>query len=501
LDYVRLNGGPLNNYGTVSPGGWGVVQTTALDGAYVQTASGVYDFDLDLAHTGHAGEVDLLAATGTAQLQGSYVLNVLDPDDALPGSHVATIISAQGGLSASNLMLDAPSSVIARFELINNVQNLDIHYTINFAPTDIGLNLNQLAVGQHINAIQTAGSPAFGPIAGELFYVSSPDTLKAIYDSFSPETYADEIAAVDLATERFTDSMMSCPLSTDQFKVRGDSCAWAKATGTWLGLQATANNQAFDEQSAGVAGGYEKQVSGHIRLGYALSADNVTGGMGFRNDASGMRYQGGLVAKGDWADWGLDLAAAFGTEKLSTSRTVLTPQNAFTALGQQRMTWEAYTARFSRTWRYDGRFGGLYAKPMFEVSDVRVRNGPLAETGAGPLDLDAPAQWQNEARISPKLELGAETLLGGFAYRPYVRGGFTRVLDGEEPLFDAAFASAPAGVPDFVTTAKLDRMTADAEAGLTIVGPGGASARLGWFGQFGKRTDEQGAALKFTLPF
>jgi hypothetical protein len=501
LDYVRLNGGLLTNLGLVTPGGTNFVQTTALDGSYLQGPGGAYNFDLDLKFTGKPGEADLMAATGTAQLQGKYVLNPMDPGDALPGSHVATIISADGGLSASNLELDAPASLVARFELIHNVQDLDIHYTIDFSPDDIGLNPNQVAVGDHINAIQTAGSPAFSPIAAQLFFVSDPGTLKAIYNSFSPEPYADQIAATYLASERFADSMMSCPLSSPQFHVRGDSCAWVKATGTWLGLSATANNQGFTEQAAGVAGGYEKQVGEHLKLGYALSAENVTGGMGLRSDASGGRYQGGLVAKGDWSGWGLDLAAAYGTEKLQTSRTVLTPQQGYTAYGHQRLTWQAYTARLSHTWRYDGRSGSVYAKPMFEAGYAHVRNGPLAETGAGPLDLVSPAQTQTETRISPKLELGAETVSRGVSYRPYVRAGFTRVLDGDAPLFEAAFSSAPAGVGTFPGASKLDRTTADAEAGVTIVGSTGVSARLGWFGQFGKRTNEQGMALKVTLPF
>ncbi len=498
LDYVKLNGGLLTNLGHVTPGGSNAVQTTALQGAYLQGAGGVYDFDLDLKFTGKAGEADRLSATGTANLQGSYVLNIMDPDHALPGSHHTTIISGDGGLTTSNLNLVAPASLVARFELIHTTTTLDIHYAIDFSPDDIGLNPNQVAVGDHINAIQTAGSPAFGPIASQLFYVSSPAILKADYNTFMPEAYADQIAAAYLATERFSDSMMSCPLASDHVHFRDNGCVWTRATGTWLNLAATGNNQGFTEQSAGVAGGVEAHVTDHLRLGYALSAENVTGGLGLRSDAHGARYQGGVVAKGAWGDgWGLDLAAAYGTEKLSTTRIVLAPQQSFTAIGKQRVTWQAYTGRISKTWKFDS----AYAKPMFEVGYAHVRNGALNETGAGPLNLTAPVQVQTETRISPKLELGAEATHGRFTYRPYVRGGFTRVLDGDAPLFAAAFQSAPAGVGTFPAAAKLDRMTADAEAGVSVVGPNGASAKLGWFGQFGKRTNEQGAALKFTFPF
>ena len=281
-----------------------------------------------------------------------------------------------------------------------------------------------------------------------------------------PEAYADQIAAAYLATERFSDSMMSCPLASDRVRFNDRGCVWSRATGTWLGLAATARNQGFTEQAAGVAGGAEARVTEHLRLGYALSAESVTGGMGLRSDAHGGRYQGGLVGKGEWGDgWGMDLAAAFGTEKLSTNRSVLTPQQAFSATGKQRVTWQSYTARVSRTWKFDQ----AYLKPMFEIAHAHVRNGPLAETGAGPLSLTAPAQTQSETRISPKLELGAEATQGAFAYRPYVRGGFTRVLDGDAPLFEAAFASAPAGVGTFPAAAKLDRLTADAEAGVCLL--------------------------------
>ena len=57
--------------GTVSPGGTGTIQTTALTGNYVQSAGGTLAVDADWPTSAS----DKLAITGTAKLAGKVVVN------------------------------------------------------------------------------------------------------------------------------------------------------------------------------------------------------------------------------------------------------------------------------------------------------------------------------------------------------------------------------------------------------------------------------------------
>ena len=64
-----------------------------------------------------------------------------------------------------------------------------------------------------------------------------------------------------------------------------------------------------------------------------------------------------------------------------------------------------------------------------------------------------------------------------------------------------AFESAPPVSGSFDVAARLDKTTADAELGVSLVNAKGASAKLNWSGQFGDRLSNQSLAVKFSVPF
>jgi hypothetical protein len=64
LSLRQADQGTLTNRGNLSPGGKGVVQTTALTGNLVQTSSGKISVDVDRT----AGQADRINVSGTAQL-------------------------------------------------------------------------------------------------------------------------------------------------------------------------------------------------------------------------------------------------------------------------------------------------------------------------------------------------------------------------------------------------------------------------------------------------
>ena len=493
LDYVKLNGGLLTNDGILTPGGNGVVQTTLVEGSFKQTTTGVFLTDLDLGKTGKAGEIDRLDVTGSLDLKGKFVLQIADPGHILPGDHTATILNGSGSVTSSGMQLVAPTSSIATFELKTTADDLKLHYVVDFSPA--GFNINRTAVGDHINNIQLAGSSdIFAPVAAELFWEPSQVNLANYYDSFSPETYADQVAVTTFAIVGFTDSMMTCPTAPGQ--AAATNCVWAKAGGRLLTLDATAQDMAYEERATGLSGGFE-DGNDRWRFGAAASAEDLRTGVTHRTQGNGERYQFGAVVKHIRGPLTAALAFDAGVSSVETSRAVLLPSGLRMAEGKQNLGFKALTARVSYRLGDDR----AYFKPIAELSHSEVTTHAFTETGAGALNLVAPRQEDQATRLSVKAEVGGEYMQGVTAIRPYARVGATQTLSGRAPLFTAAFQSAPTPSGQFSVAGRLDKTTLDTELGVTIVNAKGASAKLNWSGQFGDRVSNQSLAVKFSVPF
>ena len=499
LDYVKLNGGDLINHGLLSPGDAGVVQTTMVTGDFIQSATGNMLTDLDLLRTGKSGEIDQLKLTGSIDIKGAFTLNILNPGYALPGSHVVTILDGSGALTQSGVTLNKPVSAVASFALAATSQDLTLKYDIDFSPA--GLNRNQTALGDHVNAIQLAGSsPTFAPVTAELFYVPTVPALAKVYDSFSPEAYGAQQVGQIFASQQFADSMFSCPRAGEGVAFSERGCLWVKPSARWLELSASSQAMAYNEHSTGLSGGFEAAVGdGAWRVGGALSAEDVGGGVEHRTTGDGGRYQAGLVAKRDPGQgFGFGVAVHGGKSDMKTARMVLLPASpARMARATQEMNFAAATARASYRWGSDRG----YVKPMLEASAVKVETKGFTETGAGALDLVVPGQKDTYGRVSFKVEAGGEFKAGGAAIRPYGRAGLSYSSDAEKALFTAAFKGAPAAAASgFSVNPGLDKTTFDTELGASVIGRA-ASARLAWTGQFGDRTNNQTLSLKISVPF
>mgnify|MGYP007072814972 CR=1 FL=1 len=495
LDYVRLNGGLLTNDGVLTPGGAGLVQTTQVTGGLKQTVGATFLTDLDLLRTGLSREIDQLTVSGAADLKGRFVLGILNPGYVRPGDHTATIISAGGSLTTSDLTLDAPVSAIASFALEATAHELNLNYVVDFSPA--GFNANRTSVGDYINTIQTAGSsPGFAPVAAQLFYEPSPAALARYYDTFSPEAYGDQAAVTTYASDRFADAMMSCPVAPGRPQGSDQGCVWARISTRSLTLDATAQDQAFRERSRGLSFGVEAAPAEGWRVGAAASAESVDTGLTPFTSGDGERYQFGVTVKRLAGPFTLALAAGTGVSDLETRRYVLLPGGQSQAQATQTLSFQALTARAS--WRLGS--DSFYARPMVEVSRMTVDTDGFTETGAGALNLVVPGQSSDTTRASFKVELGGEFSQGGNVARPYARVGVSSLVSGAESPFTAGFQAAPGGVNPFDVTSRLDKTTFDAELGVTAVSDRG-SARLGWSGQFGDRIANQTFAIKLTVAF
>jgi hypothetical protein len=220
---VTVNlGGPaagnlLTNEGLLSPGAFLTVMTTNENGNFLQTAPGscggfgvptstcgYFGVDLDLK----SSTADRLNATGTANVSGAVVVNIGNAGDATPGSNTLTVISAAGGETHPNLVVQAQQTAVAQYSLVYpNATDIDLKYSIDFSPA--GLTQNQHSVGNAINAIQTAHVQTFRPIAAAIFYQPTVNVLGATYDSLSGEGVAAVEQTAISANDMFHSSILS----------------------------------------------------------------------------------------------------------------------------------------------------------------------------------------------------------------------------------------------------------------------------------------------------
>jgi uncharacterized protein with beta-barrel porin domain len=295
---IKLGAGNVfTNEGLISPGALLRVLTTNETGNFVQTVTGscgtfgfptstcgYYGLDLEFQNQ----TADRLNVTGTASVSGQVVVNILNPGLALPGTHEVTILSTAAGETHPNLGLQSQPTAVATYSLTYpNATDIDLQYVINFSPG--GLTQNEHAVGNAINAIQTARiSPNFLPIAAALFYQPDVATLGRVYDSLSGEGVAAVEQTAIQANDLFHTSISRQAmfwLFDDESSDKNSQTFYKKlgvAERTWR-LWATGNgggskysgdplvgSASMSEIGAGSAAGFDYQVNPNILVGLAI---------------------------------------------------------------------------------------------------------------------------------------------------------------------------------------------------------------------------------------
>ena len=194
-------GNTLTNQGTLAPGGSGTIQTTALTGNLVQSGTGTFAVDLNLA----GATADRLNVTGSANLAGTVGVSVT----TLPGALTQqfTILSATGGTTNNGLGLSASPALNAALSF-PNANDVVLGITVDFSTS--ALNANQTAIAHYMDASLGAGAGALGPVLLGLLNTAGLDAYKAALDELSPEIYSDTQITALYAALAFADHLLSC---------------------------------------------------------------------------------------------------------------------------------------------------------------------------------------------------------------------------------------------------------------------------------------------------
>ena len=227
---VNLGAGNLlTNSGTWSPGGSIAVATTNVTGNFTQTVTGELLTDVNLgATTG-----DLTNVTGTSNLAGN--VRVQATNLAL-GPRQVKIFSAAGGTTNNGLGLIASPSLNASI-LFPNANDVVLSINLNFTAPGIGLNQNQINLGNYFNTAVGAGSGGLGPLLLGLINSGPTDVsgyLSAL-NQLLPEVYLNTETATLFSSEEFTNNLFSCRMAgRGAAFIRQNQCVWVRPNGRTL---------------------------------------------------------------------------------------------------------------------------------------------------------------------------------------------------------------------------------------------------------------------------
>ena len=501
-----------NSGGSLAVGGVGAIGAGTIDGDYVQDAGGDFLVDLDLA----TGEGDFLTVSGTAALAGTVT-----PRDVNAASDDMqfTILSAAGGVTDNGLTLNDFASPLVSAELIfPNANDVVIDVGIAFAPPDVALTDDQVALAGYLEVVFDAGGAdgALGEVFDALFFgIDGEAAYVDALNQLSPEAFLSVQTASVNAAAGFSDEMFSCADKTDASTLsREGECLWLRVSGGSLDVDSDIDRGGgtigFEEDTVGVTAGWQFEVAENLQVSVAAGFETVTIDTDGGARSEGDRFMGGISVKHQRGPWRLAGALSGGFADYETTRTISFGGFSDTVMSTQDVTHAALELRVG----YQLDFDRWYAKPFIDGAVAVVDLGDATESGgAGALVFEG--DDQSFLSVSPGVEIGAEFALSEtFALKPYLRAG-PSFVDNAELGLNAGFLEAPAGVGGFAESAAVDDLYADIEAGVTLFKLGGGSESGGRFSELGGRaaislvyegrhggnTKQNNVFIKAALPF
>lgn len=267
-----------------------------------------------------------------------------------------------------------------------------------------------------------------------------------------------------------------------------------QAGGTRLSLGGTAQNFGLKERGGFLHLGAERQLGeSAFALGVAGGYDGVESRVN-GNLGTGDRYQFGAVLHYRPGPFEASLLASYGIGSLDAARTVMTPGTPSLALGHQRYRFGQVGVDLG--YRFDMAHG--FVKPGLEGSWTWYKQRGFTETGADPLSLRVTAEG-DAFRLTPNVQAGVSTPVGQATLSAVAKVGYSRLFRSDVGV-QSIFIGAPAGVTPFTTSAFLDRDYALVDIGAEVRIKR-LSARIGYTGNFGKRTTDNTFGAKVKLSF
>ena len=371
------------NRGILSPNGSYRLGSLDITAKYLQTETGIYEFDLDLSKN----ETDQLIINNPSAIQGSMALTPTRTGLAKPGQFVSTDVISAPRLREGDLNFIATNTAIASYELTpgsdpNN--SLAVSYQVDYSPK--GLNPNNKNVGEAFNTIQLAGPSTAQQrlTAAYLYQIPNVHNLNKTYQQLSgeqltafPQSIIQFSSAQQQANQQALDNLStgledSCPKDASGSRVKP-----CRRWSTWFqsdGFSLNADGSGSSNQSSWSSQAYDLSLG----VSYAL----------------GEKTTAGIIAQQAtiWTNtWGLD---ANGTSELWNG----------SAFVKQRLSPKTLLSL---------QMGGGEADSVIQREvDLPIRTSeqsrPNGTTWQGSIQLshDIDLNEKNRALLTPKLSIG-----------------------------------------------------------------------------------------------
>jgi outer membrane autotransporter protein len=478
----------LTNSGTLSPGGSGHIQTTALTGILANEATGTLLFDVDMQN----GNADLINVSNTASLEGGLQLHFISangtPDDY-------TIITTANGVTTQSLTLLNPF-VIGGINYVNGGNDVELSIDgFDFAPA--GMGANATSIGNAINA-SVNGPGGLEPLAVALLNLPTVEDGEDALNQLSPNIYvAEQMASVD-NIETFSDSMLSCRMADGEnaFAAEGE-CAWGRAVYSAYDVDANGDLTGFKSRSMEVMGGVQMAIADTDwriggSIGYRSSDRDGDGG----SSSEGGSFSAGAVVK--YAPGPFLLAAAVSASRGSYDTLRPVDFGGFTDLlsGETDVTTVSGRLRAA----YTMESGSFYVRPMVDFSATYVRTGAFRETG-GIASISTDGVDNTVLALMPAIEIGGQVAVGEeMLIRPYLRGGVGIYAGNDYSLTGTFNADGNAATP-FIIGTSSDDLLFTVSTGVDILKGDMGTLQVFYEGAFGERTMINAGGAKFSVNF
>jgi hypothetical protein len=492
-DFVDLGeAGILNNSGMLAFGEMNDRRDVILTGSLVQNAPGLFVSDLDFSLAGQ--QTDMLTVSGSAELAGEVILQLSNISELRTGTFSSVLIDAAGGVTDNGITLRGfESSAVARFALGFSPTRMTLEHTIDFAGLNGGLNANRTSFGEYLNrAVNDGNNSAVQDLAVSLLFVPELSQIEASYDTLNGTIYADNVADMALAGERFSQSMFDCRQVSDISS--GSGCAWGNYSDRDTKFAATTQNLRADARSERIAGGFEFGVGGGWTLGFSAARDWVDLAAQTASSNGERSFLGAFVG-GQTNGLKAQVFVTYGEASNDVARVLAYPGSIATVTGAQDL----------ETLEIGGRLaaliedGDVFLEPTMQISYVSLNGDFGAESGESGLRLAQTDAGGAFFRASTGAKVGSAIDLGG---KTTLRSHFEARVTFDSAKSHSAllrFVDIP-DVADFEQRRFTDQLRGEAGAGVSL-DFGSFAIDAGWNSSIGGKAkyDEirVGASLRF----
>lgn len=467
----------------------GTVQTTALNGSFENTASGMMVVDVAMA-SGLADKINI--TNGEAILNGKMKLRFAS---LAKTSQNHTLVSAVGGGFTNNGVGTTNTFALTSFDKSDAENAILTISGFDFAPK--GVTGNGAKVGAHLTDAFPRAGTGLTSLTLALANLTSLSDGQAALNQLSPEVELDRQAADVRMAQGFSETLMSCPTAVEgQVWASEGACTWARAQDLTLSADAGNALSDFDATGTRVAAGGQFGIGPDLWLGLALGVTESNLATGAGATSKGQALEAGLSVK--YANGPLLLAASVSgsTGDFDSSRAVAF--DGFTDNLTASRSHAASNARLRAAYSFGA--GAIYVKPSIDVMATRVTSGAATETG-GNAALSYRSQTTNLTTISPGLELGVTNEMSDdWQNRSWLRVRQSSVSQDAQRL-SAAFAGADGGAADFTVTGVSESKYTTVSLGVDLMKGDTSSVQVSYDRAMGDVTDASTLSAKLTMRF